>query len=72
MHPQVNVNFWPRPEAMYYITDPAPPSSTEAAPLTSQEIIDASARILKPLEMYELLAAFGSNILVTEGGEWNR
>lgn len=32
----------------------------------------ARARFPKPLEVYESLAAFGPNILVTEGAEWKR
>lgn len=32
----------------------------------------ARARFPKPLEVYESLSAFGTNILVTEGAEWKR
>ena len=38
----------------------------------AQEVVGARARFPKPLEVYELLASFGSNILVTEGDEWKR
>ena len=38
----------------------------------SQEILGARARFPKPTEAYQLLAAFGSNILVTEGDVWKR
>ena len=37
-----------------------------------QEVVGARARFPKPLEVYDLLASFGSNILVTEGDEWKR
>lgn len=38
----------------------------------SQEIIGARARFPKPISAYQILATFGSNILVTEGDEWKR
>lgn len=37
-----------------------------------QEVMGARARFPKPTDVYELLATFGTNILVTEGEEWKR
>ncbi len=37
-----------------------------------QEVVGARARFPKPLEAYEILKTFGSNILVTEGDIWKR
>ncbi|KAL1946312.1 hypothetical protein VTO73DRAFT_15439 [Trametes versicolor] len=56
------VNVFPRPELTLYVADPA----------IAKEIMGARARFPKPLEVYESLSAFGTNILVTEGAEWKR
>ncbi len=40
--------------------------------LFPQEVMGARARFPKPIDMYDLLATFGTNILVTEGEEWKR
>ncbi|KAH9941623.1 cytochrome P450 [Epithele typhae] len=56
------VNYLPTPQVTYYVADPA----------IAKEIVGARARFPKPLEFYDILAAFGSNILVTEGDEWKR
>ncbi|KAI0631064.1 cytochrome P450 [Trametes polyzona] len=56
------VNALPTPGLTLYVADPA----------IAKEIIGARARFPKPLDTYELLAVFGTNILVTEGEEWKR
>lgn len=45
--------------------------TTEIVP-SLQEVMGARARFPKPTDVYELLATFGTNILVTEGEEWKR
>ncbi len=40
--------------------------------LCPQEVIGARARFPKATKVYELLATFGTNIVVTEGAEWKR
>ncbi|KAI0716473.1 cytochrome P450 [Earliella scabrosa] len=56
------VSALPTPRITFYIADPA----------IAKEVIGARARFPKPLEAYQLLTTFGSNILVTEGDEWKR
>ncbi|KAI0760164.1 cytochrome P450 [Fomes fomentarius] len=58
----VGVSAFPSAVASFYIADPA----------VAKEIIGARARFPKPLSAYQILATFGSNILVTEGDEWKR
>ncbi|KAI0739084.1 cytochrome P450 [Daedaleopsis nitida] len=43
-----------------------------ADPAIAQEVVGARSRFPKPVEAYDMLASFGSNILVTEGHEWKR
>ncbi|KAI0739090.1 cytochrome P450 [Daedaleopsis nitida] len=50
------------PSVTIYIADPA----------VVKEVVGARARFPKPLDAYQILATFGSNILVTEGEEWKR
>ncbi|KAI0326146.1 cytochrome P450 [Cubamyces sp. BRFM 1775] len=57
-----SISAFPRAKITYYIADAA----------IIQEILGARARFPKPTEAYQLLAAFGSNILVTEGDVWKR
>ncbi|KAH9899364.1 cytochrome P450 [Cubamyces lactineus] len=56
------VNAFPSSAITYHIADAA----------IIKEILGARARFPKPTEAYELLATFGSNILVTEGEVWKR
>ncbi|KAH9899366.1 cytochrome P450 [Cubamyces lactineus] len=56
------VSAFPQAKITYYIADAA----------VIQEILGARSRFPKPTEAYQLLAAFGSNILVTEGDVWKR
>ncbi|KAI0326144.1 cytochrome P450 [Cubamyces sp. BRFM 1775] len=56
------VNVFPSPGITYYIADAA----------ITKEVLGARARFPKPTETYEVLATFGSNILVTEGDVWKR
>ncbi|OJT02991.1 Cytochrome P450 4A4 [Trametes pubescens] len=56
------VNVFPRPELSLYIADPT----------IAKEVIGARARFPKATKVYELLATFGTNIVVTEGAEWKR
>ncbi|KAF8726525.1 hypothetical protein AX14_007768 [Amanita brunnescens Koide BX004] len=37
-----------------------------------KEVTASRLRFVKPVEMYEVLAAYGSNVLVTEGESWKR
>ena len=37
-----------------------------------QEVTASRLQFVKPVEMYEVLAAYGSNVLVTEGESWKR
>ncbi|OSD01453.1 cytochrome P450 [Trametes coccinea BRFM310] len=56
------VNALPTPEITYYVADAA----------VVKEIIGSRARFPKMTKVYDLLATFGSNILVTEGDIWKR
>ncbi|EIW55340.1 cytochrome P450 [Trametes versicolor FP-101664 SS1] len=56
------VNALPSPELSLYVADAA----------IAKEVMGARARFPKPTDVYELLATFGTNILVTEGEEWKR
>ncbi|RPD56051.1 cytochrome P450, partial [Lentinus tigrinus ALCF2SS1-6] len=56
------VNTFPRAYATFYVADP----------VITKALVGARARFPKPLEAYEILTTFGSNILVTEGDIWKR
>ncbi|KAI0720704.1 cytochrome P450 [Cerioporus squamosus] len=56
------VNAFPSATLTVYVADP----------VVTKEVVGARARFPKPLEAYEILKTFGSNILVTEGEIWKR
>ncbi|CDO70501.1 hypothetical protein BN946_scf184569.g44 [Trametes cinnabarina] len=56
------VNVLPTPGITYYVADA----------VVVKEIISSQARFPKMTQLYDLLATFGSNILVTEGEVWKR